>query len=80
MRVFVEGATGVMGLVLGYGVCYGHGAPDRTLEVVGKRQMPVIDGGTGMWSFAELGWTPKYPSWRHGFPAWAEGFKSGQAA
>ena len=24
------------------------------LEVVRKRQMPVIDGGTGIWSFTEI--------------------------
>jgi nucleoside-diphosphate-sugar epimerase len=42
------------GLVLRYGVFYGHGASDLMLEVVRKRQMPVIDGGTGIWSFTEI--------------------------
>jgi len=42
------------GLVLRYGALYGHGASDRMLEVVRKRQMPVVDGGTGIWSFIEV--------------------------
>jgi len=41
------------GLVLRYGVFYGHGASDRMLEAVRKRQLPVIGGGTGIWSFTE---------------------------
>lgn len=47
------------------------------LEVVRKRQMPVIDGGTGIWSFTEV---TGAASWRSGFPAWAEEYKAGQAA
>ena len=42
------------GLVLRYGLLYGHGASDLMLEVVRKRQMPVIGGGTGIWSFTEI--------------------------
>jgi 2-alkyl-3-oxoalkanoate reductase len=42
------------GLVLRYGILYGHGASDLMLEVVRKRQMPVVDGGTGIWSFTEV--------------------------
>ena len=42
------------GLVLRYGVLYGHGASDLMLDVVRKRQMPVIGGGTGVWSFTEV--------------------------
>jgi nucleoside-diphosphate-sugar epimerase len=42
------------GLVLRYGILYGHGASDLMLEVVRKRQMPVISGGTGIWSFIEV--------------------------
>ena len=42
------------GLVLRYGILYGHGASDAMLEAVRKRQMPVIDGGTGIWSFTEV--------------------------
>jgi 2-alkyl-3-oxoalkanoate reductase len=42
------------GLVLRYGLLYGHGASDLMLEAVRKRQMPVIGGGTGIWSFTEV--------------------------
>ena len=42
------------GLVLRYGILYGHGASDLMLEVARKRQMPVISGGTGIWSFIEV--------------------------
>ena len=42
------------GLVLRYGSLYGHGASDLMIEVVRKRQMPVVGGGTGIWSFTEV--------------------------
>jgi 2-alkyl-3-oxoalkanoate reductase len=42
------------GLVLRYGILYGHGASDLMLEAVRKRQMPVVGGGTGIWSFTEV--------------------------
>jgi nucleoside-diphosphate-sugar epimerase len=42
------------GLVLRYGYFYGHGASDSMLDVVRKRQMPVIGGGAGVWSFCEV--------------------------
>ena len=42
------------GLVLRYGILYGHGASDLMLEAVRKRQMPVVNGGTGIWSFTEV--------------------------
>ena len=42
------------GLVLRYGPFYGHGASDYMLDVLRKRQMPVIGGGTGIWSFCEI--------------------------
>ena len=42
------------GLVLRYGSLYGHGASDVMIEVVRKRQMPVVGGGTGIWSFTEV--------------------------
>jgi 2-alkyl-3-oxoalkanoate reductase len=77
MRVFVAGATGVIGttrstaraaalqaagatpvivegLVLRYGFVYGRGASGNMLGVVRKRQMPVVDGGTGIWSFCQV--------------------------
>ena len=42
------------GLVLRYGFFYGHGPSDSMLGIVRKRQMPVIGGGTGIWSFTEV--------------------------
>ena len=42
------------GLVLRYGMLYGHGASDSMLDIVRKRRMPVIGGGTGIWSFTEV--------------------------
>ncbi len=42
------------GLVLRYGMFYGHGASDSMLDVVRKRRMPVVGGGTGIWSFCEV--------------------------
>lgn len=42
------------GLVLRYGGFYGPGASDVLVEVVRKRQVPVIGGGTGVWSFIEI--------------------------
>jgi 2-alkyl-3-oxoalkanoate reductase len=41
------------GIVLRYGTFYGPGASDPMVEMVRKRQMPVIGGGTGVWSFIE---------------------------
>jgi 2-alkyl-3-oxoalkanoate reductase len=42
------------GLVLRYGPFYGHGSSDSMLDLVRKRQMPVIGGGAGIWSFCEV--------------------------
>jgi 2-alkyl-3-oxoalkanoate reductase len=42
------------GIVLRYGGFYGPGASDPLLDAVRKRQMPVIGGGTGIWSFIEI--------------------------
>ena len=42
------------GLVLRYGIFYGPGASGAMLDVVRKRMMPVIGGGTGIWSFTEV--------------------------
>ena len=40
--------------MLRYGGFYGPGAWDLLLEMVRKRQVPVIGGGTGIWSFIEI--------------------------
>jgi len=42
------------GLVLRYGNFYGPGASDFLVEMVRKRQFPVIGSGAGIWSFIEI--------------------------
>jgi len=42
------------GIVLRYGSFYGPGASEILVDAVRKRQMPVIGGGTGVWSFIEI--------------------------
>ena len=42
------------GIVLRYGAFYGPGASDVLVDLVRKRQVPVIGGGTGIWSFIEI--------------------------
>ncbi len=37
------------GIVLRYGTFYGLGASDVLLEMLRKRQLPVVGGGTGVW-------------------------------
>jgi nucleoside-diphosphate-sugar epimerase len=42
------------GIVLRYGMFYGPGTSDAMLDIVRKRKMPIIGGGTGVWSFIEV--------------------------
>jgi 2-alkyl-3-oxoalkanoate reductase len=42
------------GIVLRYGSFYGPGATEFLLDMVRKRRVPVIGGGTGIWSFIEI--------------------------
>jgi nucleoside-diphosphate-sugar epimerase len=42
------------GIVLRYGTFYGPGASELLLDALRKRQLPVIGGGTGVWSFIEV--------------------------
>jgi 2-alkyl-3-oxoalkanoate reductase len=42
------------GIVLRYGGFYGPGASDVLVDLVRKRRVPVIGGGTGIWSFIEI--------------------------
>jgi 2-alkyl-3-oxoalkanoate reductase len=42
------------GIVLRYGSLYGPGASQILVDMVRKRQLPVIGGGTGIWSFIEV--------------------------
>ncbi|WP_207786359.1 NAD-dependent epimerase/dehydratase family protein [Micromonospora globispora] len=46
--------TAPEGIVLRYGTFYGPGASDQLVDGVRKRQLPVIGGGTGIWSFIEI--------------------------
>jgi nucleoside-diphosphate-sugar epimerase len=41
------------GIVLRYGTFYGPGASDPIVDAVRKRRLPLIGGGTGVWSFIE---------------------------
>ncbi|HXL17524.1 MAG TPA: NAD(P)-dependent oxidoreductase, partial [Streptosporangiaceae bacterium] len=56
VRVKTETVPGAVpeGLVLRYGMFYGPGASESMLDVVKKRRMPVVGGGTGIWSFTEV--------------------------
>jgi 2-alkyl-3-oxoalkanoate reductase len=42
------------GIVLRYGGFYGPGTGDFVVETARKRRLPVIGGGTGVWSFIEI--------------------------
>src|SRR6201996_4177880 len=42
------------GLVLRYGILYGPGASDELIEAVRKGRLPIIGGGTGIWSFTHV--------------------------
>jgi nucleoside-diphosphate-sugar epimerase len=42
------------GVVLRYGSLYGPGASEQMLGPVRKRQLPVIGGGAGVWSFCHV--------------------------
>jgi len=42
------------GIVLRYGGFYGPGTGDFLVEMTRKRRVPVIGGGTGVWSFIEI--------------------------
>src|SRR5438067_3216977 len=42
------------GIVLRYGALYGPGASKILLEMLRKRQVPVVGGGAGVWSFVEI--------------------------
>jgi nucleoside-diphosphate-sugar epimerase len=45
---------GPEGIVLRYGSFYGPGASSIMLDVVRKRQLPVVGGGAGVWSFTHI--------------------------
>lgn len=50
----VPAADPVEGIVLRYGNFYGPGASDSQLEMVRKRQFPIIGDGGGVWSWIQI--------------------------
>lgn len=42
------------GLVLRYGILYGPGTSDELIEAVRRGRLPIIGGGTGIWSFTHV--------------------------
>jgi nucleoside-diphosphate-sugar epimerase len=54
----VTRARGIEGVALRYGIFYGPGnalgTGGQMLEMVRKRQLPVVGGGTGVWSFLQI--------------------------
>jgi 2-alkyl-3-oxoalkanoate reductase len=42
------------GIVLRYGTLYGPGTGEFLVDLLRKRQLPVVGGGTGVWSFIEV--------------------------
>lgn len=54
----VPGAEGIDGIVLRYGGFYGPGtgmgAGGEMLNMVAERKMPIVGGGTGVWSFCHI--------------------------
>ncbi len=47
-------ASPLEGIVLRYGSLYGPGATDLMVDMVRKRQVPIIGGGSGVWSFLHV--------------------------
>jgi NAD(P)-dependent dehydrogenase (short-subunit alcohol dehydrogenase family) len=94
MRVFVAGATGVIGRFLvpgliaaGHEVTVGTRSSAKAGQLAAAGATPVVvdglrkgRGASNEKAKRELGWIPRYPSWRDGFPLWAEDFKPGRAA
>jgi 2-alkyl-3-oxoalkanoate reductase len=47
-------AAPLQGIALRYGSFYGPGASDAVLEVLRKRQFPIVGAGTGVWSWVHI--------------------------
>jgi nucleoside-diphosphate-sugar epimerase len=47
-------AAPLEGIVLRYGNLYGPGASDSLVELLRKRQLPVVGGGAGVWSWVHV--------------------------
>jgi nucleoside-diphosphate-sugar epimerase len=60
LEAAVTGARWTEGVVLRYGWFYGPGTsialdpPGSQIEMIRKRQVPVVGGGTGVWSFIHI--------------------------
>jgi 2-alkyl-3-oxoalkanoate reductase len=58
LEAVTTGTSGIHGLALRYGGFYGPGNAlgkgGAMLEAVAKRQMPVVGGGSGIWSFIHI--------------------------
>ncbi|MGH8869924.1 MAG: NAD-dependent epimerase/dehydratase family protein [Actinomycetes bacterium] len=50
----VPAARSVVGIVLRYGNFYGPGASESLVELIRKRQMPIVGDGAGVWSWTHL--------------------------
>jgi 2-alkyl-3-oxoalkanoate reductase len=42
------------GLVLRYGILYGPATSEELIDAAARRQLPVVGGGTGVWSFTHV--------------------------
>jgi 2-alkyl-3-oxoalkanoate reductase len=58
LEAAVTGADGLTGIVLRYGSFYGPGtslgADGDITELVRRRRLPIVGGGTGVWSFTHI--------------------------
>ena len=60
LEAAVTGARWTEGVVLRYGWFYGPGTsialdpPGSQIEMIRKRQVPIVSGGTGVWSFIHI--------------------------
>ena len=50
----VQGAAGITGLALRYGMLYGPGTADEIAAMIRKRQFPLVGGGEAVWSFLHI--------------------------
>ena len=50
----VQGAAGVTGLALRYGMLYGPGTADEIAAMIRKRRFPLVGDGAGVWSFLHV--------------------------